>query len=134
MPGAGTTLPSNRTSGTTRAGTSVVPCSRNHASQQFHHEPHEAPADPQAWRAQAAPVQGSWWTCWEAWLRKPESGIDLAFVQGELLREDVTAAAKYWQDLASAVVEMNTELLVHASKLVDTEDLMAATSARFLHS
>ena len=67
-------------------------------------------------------------------LRKPESGVDLVFVQGELLREDVTAAAKYWQDLASAVVEMNTELLVHASKLVDTEDLMAATSARFLHS
>jgi polyhydroxyalkanoate synthase len=34
------------------------------------HEPHEAPADPQAWRAHAAQVQGSWWTCWEAWLRE----------------------------------------------------------------
>jgi hypothetical protein len=67
-------------------------------------------------------------------LRKPESGIDLAFVQGELLRDDVTAAAKYWQDLASAVIEMNSELMSCASKLVDTEDLMAATSARFLHS
>ncbi|NNU43026.1 phasin family protein [Ramlibacter montanisoli] len=67
-------------------------------------------------------------------LRKPESGVDLAFVQGELLREDVTAATRYWQDLASAVIEMNTELLTSASKLVDTEDLMAATSARFLHS
>lgn len=67
-------------------------------------------------------------------LRKPESGLDLAFVQGELLREDVTAAAKYWQDLASAVIEMNSELMSSASKLVDTEDLMAATSARFLHS
>jgi hypothetical protein len=67
-------------------------------------------------------------------LRKPESSVDLAFVQGELVREDMTAAAKYWQDLASAMIEMNTELLTCASKLVDTEDLMAATSARFLHS
>ncbi len=67
-------------------------------------------------------------------LRKPESGVDLAFVQGELLREDVTAATKYWQDLASAMIEMNTELLTNAGKLVDTEDLLAATSARFLHS
>jgi hypothetical protein len=67
-------------------------------------------------------------------LRKPENGVELAFVQGELLREDMTAAAKYWQDLASAAIEMNTELLTCASKLVDTEDLMAATSARFLHS
>ncbi len=34
------------------------------------HEPHEAPADPQAWLAQAAHAQGSWWTCWHAWLRE----------------------------------------------------------------
>jgi polyhydroxyalkanoate synthase subunit PhaC len=34
------------------------------------HEPHEAPADPQAWRAHAIQVQGSWWKCWASWLRE----------------------------------------------------------------
>lgn len=33
-------------------------------------EPHEAPPDPLAWRARAAAVQGSWWTCWNRWLRE----------------------------------------------------------------
>ena len=33
-------------------------------------EPHEAPADPHRWQAQAAQVAGSWWTCWHSWLRE----------------------------------------------------------------
>ena len=67
-------------------------------------------------------------------LRKREGTSDLAVMQGELLREDLAAAATYWQDLAGAVLEMNTELVNCAAKIVDTEDLFAATSARFLHS
>jgi polyhydroxyalkanoate synthase len=34
------------------------------------HEPHEAPADPLAWRAQAVQVRGSWWKAWHGWLRE----------------------------------------------------------------
>ena len=33
-------------------------------------EPHDAPPDPLVWRARAAAVQGSWWTCWNRWLRE----------------------------------------------------------------
>ena len=67
-------------------------------------------------------------------LRERASPADVALVQVELLREDLACAARYWQDLAGAMLEMNTELFGCASRLVDTEDLRAATSARFLHS
>ena len=67
-------------------------------------------------------------------LRKPASPADVALVQAELLREDLAAAGRYWQDLAATVLEMNTELLNCAAHLVDTEDVMAATAPRFLHS
>jgi polyhydroxyalkanoate synthase subunit PhaC len=33
------------------------------------HAPHTAPADPQAWRESARSFQGSWWPCWQQWLR-----------------------------------------------------------------
>jgi hypothetical protein len=66
-------------------------------------------------------------------LRNKDAVVDLA-LQGELLREDLASAAKYWQDLAGAVLEMNTGLLNCATQLVDTEDLFAATAPRFLHS
>ena len=66
-------------------------------------------------------------------LRRPSEPLDLALIQGELLRDDLSIAAKYWQDLAGAALEMNSELLDCATRLVDTEDVFAATGPRFLH-
>lgn len=34
----------------------------------------QAPADPQQWLAAAAPFQGSWWPCWQQWLREHSAG------------------------------------------------------------
>ena len=67
-------------------------------------------------------------------LRAQDGAAGLAALQGELLREDLAGAAKYWQDLAGAMLEMNSELLNCATQMVDAEDLFAATSPRFLHS
>jgi hypothetical protein len=67
-------------------------------------------------------------------LRQPAAPADVALAQVELLRDDIACAARYWQDLAAAMLEMNSQLLNCAAQLVDTEDVMAATSARFLHS
>jgi polyhydroxyalkanoate synthase len=38
------------------------------------HGPHEAPADPQAWREAAPSFKGSWWPCWQQWLADHSSG------------------------------------------------------------
>lgn len=59
---------------------------------------------------------------------------DWLALQAELLRGDFEAAAKYWQQMAGAALEMNTELLGCGTRLVDTEDAFAPFSARFLHS
>lgn len=67
-------------------------------------------------------------------LRGKSDAAEFAALQAELLREDLASAAKYWQDIAGAVLEMNTELLGCATQMVDAEDLFAATSPRFLHS
>ncbi|HEY0822973.1 MAG TPA: phasin family protein [Ramlibacter sp.] len=67
-------------------------------------------------------------------LRGKPDAAEFAALQGELLREDFAGAARYWQDLAGALLEMNTELLNCATQMVDTEDVFAATSPRFLHS
>jgi hypothetical protein len=67
-------------------------------------------------------------------LRRPGEPFDLALIQGELLRDDLSIAAKYWQDLTGVALEMNGELLDHATRLVDTEDLFAVTAPRLLHS
>lgn len=67
-------------------------------------------------------------------LRKPCSPAELMALQGELLRKDLEGATRYWQQLAGAALEMNTELVACCANLVDTEDVFAATSPRFLHS
>ncbi len=67
-------------------------------------------------------------------LRQQDGPAAIAALQGELLREDLADATRYWQDLAGAMLEMNTELLGCATQMVDAEDLFAATAPRFLHS
>lgn len=67
-------------------------------------------------------------------LRKPCDPAEWMALQGELVRKDLEAATRYWQQLTGAALEMNTELVACAANLVDTEDVLAATSPRFLHS
>lgn len=59
---------------------------------------------------------------------------ELMALQGELVRYDMEAVARYWQQLAGAALELTTELCACTAQLVDTEDVLAATSPRFLHS
>lgn len=54
--------------------------------------------------------------------------------QAELLRDEFEAATRYWQQVAGAALEMNSELLGCGAHLVDTEDAFAPFSPRFLHS
>lgn len=67
-------------------------------------------------------------------LRKPCAPAELVALQADLLRFDVEAATRYWQQLAGAALEMNTELFACGARLVDTEDVFAPTAQRFLHS
>lgn len=67
-------------------------------------------------------------------LRRAGTPAELFALQGELVRSNVESATRYWQELAGAALEMNTELAGCTAQLVDTEDVLAATSARFLHS
>ena len=38
------------------------------------HPPRKAPADPRAWQETAPSAGGSWWPCWQQWLRRHSSG------------------------------------------------------------
>jgi hypothetical protein len=58
---------------------------------------------------------------------------DVLALQADLLRGDVESAARYWQALADATLEMNAELWGCATKLVNTEDAFA-TATRLFHA
>ena len=57
---------------------------------------------------------------------------DLIALQSQLLRDDLEDATRYWQQLAAAAMEMNSQLLGCATQLVDTEDAFAAV--QLLHT
>jgi hypothetical protein len=59
---------------------------------------------------------------------------DLAMLQAVVVGEDLASAARYWQELANATLEMNAEILNSALQMVNTEDVLSATSALFAHS
>jgi hypothetical protein len=65
-------------------------------------------------------------------LRGRSAPSDLIAAQSQLLRDDLEDATRYWQQLAAAAFEMNSQLLGCATHLVDTDDVFAA--ARFLHT
>lgn len=67
-------------------------------------------------------------------LRKPCSPIEVMALQGELLRFQLDAATRYWQQLAGAAMETGTEMMACGAHMVDAEDVLAATSPRILHS
>jgi hypothetical protein len=54
---------------------------------------------------------------------------DLMAVQSELLRFDFDAAGRYWQQLAAAALEMQTEIMGCASHLIDSETMLEGSSA-----
>jgi len=53
----------------------------------------------------------------------------LMAVQSELLGQDTECAARYWQELSAAALEMQTQMLSCCSHLVDSEAVMNATAA-----
>ncbi len=54
---------------------------------------------------------------------------EFMILQSELLRFDLDAAAQYWQQLAIAALEMQSEMMGCASHLMDSETLLAGSSA-----
>ena len=54
---------------------------------------------------------------------------DLMAVQSELLRFDLDAADRYWQQLAAAALEMQTEIMGSAFHLIDSEAVLEGSSA-----
>ncbi len=67
-------------------------------------------------------------------LGQPCTPAEMMALPGELVRRDLEAATRYWQAIAGAAMEMTTELCACGAHLVDTEDVLAATAPRFLHS
>jgi hypothetical protein len=54
---------------------------------------------------------------------------DVLAIQSDLLRFDVDAATRYWQELGAAAMEMQTEMLGCATHMADAESLLEAASA-----
>lgn len=54
---------------------------------------------------------------------------DLMAIQSELLRFDFDAAGRYWQQLAAAALEMQTEIMECTSHLIDSEMVLEGSSA-----
>lgn len=65
-------------------------------------------------------------------LRGNARPADLLALQTELLRADIEDATRCWQQLLGEALEINSELLGCATRMIDTEDVFAA--ARLLHS
>jgi hypothetical protein len=54
---------------------------------------------------------------------------DVMAIQSELLSDDFQAASQYWQQLAGAAMEMQTEMMGCATHLLDSETALEAASA-----
>jgi len=54
---------------------------------------------------------------------------DLMAIQSELIAGDFKGATQYWQELAGAAMEMQTEIMGCTSHLVDSEAAIEAVSA-----
>lgn len=62
-------------------------------------------------------------------LKHTSDPAQLMAVQSELLGLDTESATRYWQELAAATLEMQTQMLSCCSHLVDSEALLQATAA-----
>lgn len=59
-------------------------------------------------------------------LKQPAKAVDLFALQADLMRFDIDAAAKYWQGLAGAAMEMQNEMAGCCAHLVDTGKVLEA--------
>lgn len=64
-----------------------------------------------------------------AQLRQPSNPAGLMAVPFELLQADLQCAARYWQDVAAAVLETQTEVMECAGDLVNTDSVLQSASA-----
>jgi len=54
---------------------------------------------------------------------------DLMAIQAGLLRDDLESATQYWQQLAATALEMQTEMIGCASRLLDSEAALETAAA-----
>lgn len=59
---------------------------------------------------------------------------ELALWQLQAFQENLADAARYWQDLAGALLEMQAQIFNSALGCVDTEDVFAFMGPKALHS
>lgn len=59
-------------------------------------------------------------------MRATPAAADLLAVQSELLRADFEEATRCWEQLVDEALEIHSELLACATRLVNTEDVFAA--------
>jgi hypothetical protein len=62
-------------------------------------------------------------------LTNAKDPLQFLAAQSEMLGLDTQSAARYWQELAGAVLEMQTEVLGCCTHLVDSESMLQATAA-----
>lgn len=61
--------------------------------------------------------------------KTPSQPLELLAVPGELMRLQLMQATNYWQELSSAALEMQAELLGCSSHLVDSDAVLQTASA-----
>jgi hypothetical protein len=61
--------------------------------------------------------------------RTPREPLELLAIPAELMRSQIEGAATYWQELSSAALEMQAELLGCSSHLVDSDAMLQTASA-----
>lgn len=57
-------------------------------------------------------------------LRSPLQPLELFALQANLARVDLDAAARYWQDLAAAALEMQTEMAGSCAHLISADAML----------
>lgn len=62
-------------------------------------------------------------------LRGTSDAADVLAVQSELLVDGLQSAARYWQELAAAALEMHSEMLGCATRLVGSQAVLESASA-----
>ena len=62
-------------------------------------------------------------------LKRECAPAQVAAIQSDLLRFDLEASVRYWQQLAAAAMEMQTEMLASLYELVDADTVLETVSA-----
>ena len=62
-------------------------------------------------------------------LREATTPADLMTIPFGLLQDDLQSAARYWQDLAAAALETQTEIMGYTGHLINTDAALETVSA-----